>query len=63
MRILSQWYNKDRKKVYQIREYTQVKEVYVFMAVGWFKSGDISPENIVEGDVWEQITDESKPCY
>lgn len=56
MKVISQWYNKERKKTYQLREYTQGLEVHVLMSVGWFKSGDISPEHLVEGEVWEEIS-------
>tara|TARA_Y100000588_G_scaffold244854_1_gene259056 strand:- start:5861 stop:6031 length:171 start_codon:yes stop_codon:yes gene_type:complete len=55
MKVVSQWYNKERNKTYQLREYGQEMEVYVLMGVGWFKSVDITPDQLVEGDVWEKL--------
>jgi len=54
MKVVSQWYNKERMKDYQVRDYGQGEEVWVDLLVGWFKSEDIKPEDLVEGSVWEE---------
>lgn len=57
MKVVSQWYNKERMKDYQVRDYGKGKEVWVCLfPVGWFKSEDIKPEDLVEGSVWELTT-------
>lgn len=54
MKVVSQWYNKNRMKDYQVRDYGKGQEVWVCLfPVGWFKSEDITPEDIIEGTVWE----------
>lgn len=55
MKVVSQWYNKERNKTYQLREYALGLEVHVLLGVGWFKSEDITPDQLVEGDVWEKL--------
>ncbi len=54
-KVVSEWYNKERMKDYQVRDYGEGQEVWVCLfPVGWFKSEDINPEDLIEGSVWEQ---------
>lgn len=57
MKVISTWYDTERKKHYQIRQYIDGVEVFVDLNVGWCKSCDIPPEDIKESKVWVKMSD------